>query len=142
MRGRSCVSTPGARVCSVHVTYTPGCPAQLVHTYSAALQRNDQALFHYGFIQSHDPPKLAAQDLPGGNLYDVPKYTEADYSEYSSSAHCMPVKADSHHHWRLAAPLACLRRQRAPGTMSELRILQGLMRVRACVPVQPLAARW
>ena len=63
---------------------------QLVHTYSPALQRNDQALFHYGFIQAHDPPKLAAQDFPGGNLYDAPKYSEADYSEMLLHPHAHP----------------------------------------------------
>jgi hypothetical protein len=55
-----------------------------VHTYSGALQRNDQALFHYGFIQAHDPPKLAAQDMPGGNLYDTPRHSDADYSTQRS----------------------------------------------------------
>ena len=56
---------------------------QLVHAYNAAIKRNDQALFHYGFIQEQDPPKLAAQDLPGGNLYDPSRFSEEDHSEHS-----------------------------------------------------------
>ena len=58
----------------------PCARAQLVHAYNAAIKRNDQALFHYGFVQEQDPPKLAAQDLPGGNLYDPSKYSEEDHS--------------------------------------------------------------
>ena len=52
-------------------------------SYSTQLQRNDQSLLHYGFIQDQEPPKLAALDLPGGNLYDVPNFTESDYGVYA-----------------------------------------------------------
>ena len=68
---------------------------QLVHTYSAALQRNDQALFHYGFLQAHDPPKLVAQDMPGGNLYDTPRHSDDDYSARCTL--CLPLIAPEGH---------------------------------------------
>lgn len=55
--------------------------AQLTHTYTTGIRRNDQSLFHYGFIQECDPPALVEQDLPDGNLYDVSSYSEADYGE-------------------------------------------------------------
>lgn len=61
--------------------------AQLTFTYSAALQRNDQSLFHYGFVQLHDPPKLVAQDFFGGNLYDPPRHCDEDYSEHLPCVH-------------------------------------------------------
>lgn len=57
------------------------CGAQLTYTYTIGIRRNDQALFHYGFIQESDPPALVEQDLPDGNLYDVSSYSEADYGE-------------------------------------------------------------
>ncbi len=52
---------------------------QLVHAYNKVCERNDQSLFHYGFIQDLDPPLLSALDTPNGNLYDTAEYTEADY---------------------------------------------------------------
>ncbi|CAL5225405.1 g8216 [Coccomyxa viridis] len=52
---------------------------ELTHTYTAAIRRNDQALFHYGFIQEYEPPALVEQDLPDGNLYDMSSYSEEDY---------------------------------------------------------------
>ena len=63
---------------------------QLTHTYTAAIRRNDQALFHYGFIQEYDPPALVEQDLPDGNLYDMSSYSEEDYGESSSAALISP----------------------------------------------------
>ena len=61
--------------------------AQLTFTYSAALQRNDQSLLHYGFIQLHEPPKLVAQDFPGGNLHDTPKHRDEDYGAWPACMH-------------------------------------------------------
>ena len=55
------------------------CAAQLVHAYNAICERNDQSLFHYGFVQDVDPPRLCALDTPNGNLYDAAEHTEADY---------------------------------------------------------------
>ena len=55
------------------------CAAQLVHAYNKVCERNDQSLFHYGFVQDLDPPLLSALDTPNGNLYDAAEYTEADY---------------------------------------------------------------
>lgn len=53
---------------------------QLLHTYNGGCARNDHSLFHYGFVQEHVPvPSLAAQDLPGGNLYDESAHNDADY---------------------------------------------------------------
>ncbi|CAL8465237.1 g4772 [Coccomyxa elongata] len=52
---------------------------ELRHTYQAGCERNDHALFHYGFVQDLPEPKLAAQDLPSGNLYDDSAHSEADY---------------------------------------------------------------
>ena len=57
------------------------CRAQLTYSYTVGIRRNDQALFHYGFIQESDPPALVEQDLPDGNLHDVSSYSEADYGE-------------------------------------------------------------
>lgn len=57
------------------------CAAQLTHTYTTGIRRNDHSVFHYGFVQEYDPPALVEQDLPGGNLYDVSPYSEADYGE-------------------------------------------------------------
>ena len=57
------------------------CLLQLVHAYNKVCERNDQSLFHYGFIQDTDPPRLAALDLPSGNLYDAVAYNETDYGE-------------------------------------------------------------
>ncbi|CAK0787098.1 hypothetical protein CVIRNUC_010314 [Coccomyxa viridis] len=54
---------------------------ELVHAYNKVCERNDQSLFHYGFIQDTDPPRLAALDLPSGNLYDAVAYNETDYEE-------------------------------------------------------------
>ena len=61
------------------------CFVQLTHTYTAAIRRNDQALFHYGFIQEYEPPALVEQDLPDGNLYDMSSYSEEDYGASSSA---------------------------------------------------------
>lgn len=58
---------------------------QLVHEYNTGIARNDQSLFHYGFVREHDPPRLVAQDMPAGNLYDPTFYTEDDYGKFSSS---------------------------------------------------------
>ena len=58
---------------------------QLVHEYNAGIARNDQSLFHYGFVREHDPPSLVAQDMPAGNLYDPTFYTEDDYGKFSNS---------------------------------------------------------
>ena len=52
---------------------------QLTHAYNKVCERNDQSVFHYGFVQETDPPLLAALDTPSGNLYDGVSYTEADY---------------------------------------------------------------
>ncbi|CAL8467098.1 g6634 [Coccomyxa elongata] len=52
---------------------------ELVHEYNTGIARNDQSLFHYGFVREHDPPRLVAQDMPAGNLYDPTFYTEDDY---------------------------------------------------------------
>ena len=52
---------------------------QLVHAYNKVCERNDQSLFHYGFVQDLDPPLLSALDTPNGNLYDAASHTEADY---------------------------------------------------------------
>lgn len=64
---------------------------QLTHTYTVGIRRNDQSLFHYGFLQEYDPPALVEQDLPDGNLYDVSSYSEADYGE---TPHAMSVSLD------------------------------------------------
>jgi hypothetical protein len=53
--------------------------AQLRHSYNGGCERNDHSLFHYGFVQDLAAPKLAAQDLPDGNLYDESSHSEADY---------------------------------------------------------------
>ena len=55
--------------------------AQLRHSYNAGCERNDHALFHYGFVQDLAPaaPKLAALDLPQGNLYDETLHSEGEY---------------------------------------------------------------
>ena len=55
--------------------------AQLRHTYTTGIRRNDHCIFHYGFIQESDTPALVEQDLPAGNLYDVSPYSETDYGE-------------------------------------------------------------
>ena len=63
-----------------------GC-VQLRHSYNGGCERNDHALFHYGFVQdlSPAPPKLAALDLPQGNLYDMTLYNETDYGARSGA---------------------------------------------------------
>ena len=61
-----------------------GSLVQVRLSYSTQLQRNDQSLLHYGFIQDQKPPKLAALDLPGGNLYDVPAFTESAYGVHAT----------------------------------------------------------
>ncbi len=58
------------------------CVVQLFHEYNTGIRRNDQSLFHYGFIREHDPPRLIAQDLPAGNLYEPAAYSEEDYGEH------------------------------------------------------------
>ncbi len=58
---------------------------QLTHAYNEVCERNDQSVFHYGFVQDTDPPLLAALDTPSGNLYDGVSYTEADYGRPPSS---------------------------------------------------------
>ena len=60
---------------------TLGCVAraQLRHSYNGGCERNDHSLFHYGFVQDLDPPRLAALDLPEGNLYDEAAFSEKDY---------------------------------------------------------------
>ena len=63
-----------------------GLAVQVRLSYSTQLQRNDQSLLHYGFIQDQRPPKLMALDLPGGNLYDVPNFTESDYGAHACTA--------------------------------------------------------
>lgn len=60
---------------------------QLTFTYSTGLQRNDQSLFHYGFVQLHDLPKMAAHDFPDGNFYDPPDFSDEDYSEWPILVH-------------------------------------------------------
>ncbi|BDA50257.1 hypothetical protein COCOBI_15-3860 [Coccomyxa sp. Obi] len=52
---------------------------ELRHTYHVTCERNDHTLFHYGFVQDLPEPKLAAQDLPSGNLYVESAHSEADY---------------------------------------------------------------
>ena len=59
---------------------------QLRHSYNGGCERNDHSLFHYGFVQDLPAPKLAAQDLPDGNLYDESSHSEADYGEDLSTA--------------------------------------------------------
>ncbi len=43
--------------------------AQVFFSYTPACRRNDYSLFHYGFLQHRDPPRLCALDTPGGSLY-------------------------------------------------------------------------
>jgi hypothetical protein len=70
---------------------------QLVHFYNKGCERNDHSLFHYGFLQDREPPRLAVQDLLGGDLYSDPVYGEADYGARPllacplQMAACMPT---------------------------------------------------
>jgi hypothetical protein len=63
---------------------------QILIEYNGGIRRNDQSLFHYGFVQHHDLPRLIARDLPVGNLNDPTIYTEEDYGEQRclNEAHC------------------------------------------------------
>lgn len=51
--------------------------AQVFFSYTPACRRNDYSLFHYGFLQHRDPPRLCALDTPGGSLY-TPSGLEED----------------------------------------------------------------
>lgn len=64
--------------------------AQLRHSYNGGCERNDHSLFHYGFVQDLAAPKLAAQDLPDGNLYDESSHSEADYGV------CLKIYINAH----------------------------------------------
>ena len=73
---------------------------QLVHAYNKVCERNDQSLFHYGFVQDLDPPLLSALDTPNGNLYDAASHTEADYGR-PPQYQVLTARED------LQAPLVC-----------------------------------
>ena len=58
---------------------------ELTLAYPLPAARPDHALFHYGFLpggvqaELSAEPKLAALDLPGGSLHDMPTFSEEDY---------------------------------------------------------------
>ena len=84
------------------------CLLQLVHAYNKVCERNDQSLFHYGFIQDTDPPRLAALDLPSGNLYDEVAYNETDYGgTLQLSAHIINARCYSPVEVALAQMFGC-----------------------------------
>ncbi|EIE23279.1 hypothetical protein COCSUDRAFT_53559 [Coccomyxa subellipsoidea C-169] len=87
---------------------------ELLHTYNSGCERNDHSLFHYGFVQDLPEPRLCAQDLPDGNLYDDSSHSEADYDAGGSLVSEDEVQ-------RLSAILAAF-----PSTEAEDdRLLQG-----------------
>jgi hypothetical protein len=89
--------------------------AQLRHSYNRGCERNDHSLFHYGFVQDLPAPKLAALDLPQGNLYDETLHSEADYGAHPSLSGTSHAPSLPYTHSRCMGPdqpyscqIACL----------------------------------
>ena len=62
--------------------------AQVFFSYTPACRRNDYSLFHYGFLQRRDPPRLCALDTPGGSLYTPSGLDEdRDYGANATRSH-------------------------------------------------------
>ena len=67
--------------------------AQVFFSYTPACRRNDYSLFHYGFLQHWDAPRLCALDTPGGSLY-TPSGLEED-RDYGAIVTRSYTQADS-----------------------------------------------